>query len=67
MAGKIKEKVEVVETLRSRLGLRPPRSEWFREDRIFFVPSSGYYDIVLLKNTIVLLRQKGFEVVDLFM
>ncbi|ETW78809.1 hypothetical protein HETIRDRAFT_453384 [Heterobasidion irregulare TC 32-1] len=39
VARKIKEKAEV-ETLGSRLGLRPPRSEWFREDRSFYVPSS---------------------------
>ncbi|KAI0050993.1 Dbl-like domain-containing protein [Auriscalpium vulgare] len=62
--GKINEKAKAPVSLSSRLGLRQPRSEWFRVYRDFFLPSESY-DLIFLKARIAILCTKGFEIMDL--
>ncbi|KAI0292306.1 Dbl-like domain-containing protein [Russula brevipes] len=64
VVGKINEKVKAPVSLSSRLGLRQPRSEWFRIYRDFFLPSESY-DLIFLKARIAILCTKGFEIMDL--
>ncbi|KAI0272596.1 Dbl-like domain-containing protein [Gloeopeniophorella convolvens] len=64
VVGKINEKAKAPVSLSSRLGLRQPRSEWFRVYRDFFLPSESY-DLIFLKARIAILCTKGFEIMDL--
>jgi len=64
VVGKINERAKAPVSLSSRLGLRQPRSEWFRIYRDFFLPSESY-DLIFLKARIAILCTKGFEIMDL--
>ncbi|KAF7971187.1 hypothetical protein HWV62_21862 [Athelia sp. TMB] len=64
VVGKINEKTKAPVSLSSRLGIRSPRSEWFRVYRDFFLPSESF-DLIFLKAKIAILCTKGFEIMDL--
>jgi len=64
VVGKINEKAKAPVSLSSRLGIRSPRSEWFRVYRDFFLPSESF-DLIFLKAKIAILCTKGFEIMDL--
>ena len=62
---KINQKVRAPTGLSSRLGLRPPKSEWFRLYREFFLQSEAF-DLIFLKARVAILCAKGFEIMDLY-
>lgn len=62
---KINDRQRTPAGLGSRLGLRTPKSDWFRNYREpFYLPSEAY-DVIFLRAKIVVLCNKGFEVMDL--
>ncbi|KAI0270938.1 CNH domain-containing protein [Russula aff. rugulosa BPL654] len=64
VVGKINERTKAPVSLSSRIGLRQPRSEWFRVHLEFHL-SSESYDLFFLKTRIAILCTKGFEIINL--
>ncbi|KAF9785478.1 CNH domain-containing protein [Thelephora terrestris] len=63
--GKTKERAGAQPSTTSRFGLQSHRPEWFRVYRDFFLPHTDAYDLLFPKARIVILCNKGFEIMDL--